>query len=136
MSRRVLQVQESMSLYDEYANIKSQFDLIKKRESDFKDRVKSKLIEEGLDEYSGKNYKITLSKTENTSIDVDKLITTLISEYNKTDLINMGVFEEKIIVNEDKLQEMIYENKIDGSLLTGCLIRKPPTYTLRFKENK
>lgn len=134
MSRRVILSEKT--LFDQYAEVKSQFDEIKKKEGELKDLVKKKLLEDGVDDYSTTKYRLSLSKTENTSINMEKLILRLMEEYDKSTLLNMGVFEEKISVNEEKLQELIYEKKIDGELFTDCLEHKVPTYTLRYKEVK
>ena len=130
MSRRVITEQ---SIFDQYAVIKPQLDTVSKKEKELKEKIKSHFIENGLSEFDGNGYKLTMSKTDNTSIDMDKLIMLLLTEYNKSDLINKGVFEEKLCVNEERLQELIYEKEIRGELLTDCLIHKSPTYTLRFK---
>lgn len=134
MSRR--DINSAKNIFDQYAEVKVQFDEFKKKETDLKNVVKNKFLQDGLDNYSTDKYKLTMTKTENTSINMEKLIALLLTEYSKPKLISLGVFEEKISVNEEKLQELIYEKEIDGALLTNCLEHKAPTYTLRFKEVK
>lgn len=136
MSRRVITSENTPSVFDQYAEIKPQFDAIKKKETELKDLVKQKFLADGLGEYESDKYKLTLTKTENTSLDMDKLIVLLINEYGEQKLLSNGVLEEKLFVNEERLQELIYEKEIDGSLFTNCLVHKAPTYTLRYKEIK
>ena len=135
-SRRVVTSAPTPSIFDQYAEVKVQFDELKKSETELKNLVKNKFLEGGLDEYSTDKYRLTLTKTENTSINMEKLILRLMDEYSKSKLLNLGVFEEKIYVNEERLQELIYEKEIDGTLFTDCLEHKAPTYTLRYKEVK
>ena len=140
-SRRVVNAidqykETSQSIFDQYAETKVQFDTIKKKESELKDLVKKTLLEYGLDGHNTDKYKLTLTKTDNTSINMEKLIISLMEEYGKSKLLSLGVFEEKIYVNEERLQELIYEKEIDGTLFTDCLEHKAPTYTLRYKEVK
>lgn len=140
-SRRVINAidqykETSQSIFDQYVETKVQFDTIKKKEGELKDLVKKTLLEYGLDGHSTDKYKLTLTKTDNTSINMEKLIISLMEEYGKSKLLSLGVFEEKIYVNEERLQELIYEKEINGTLLTDCLEHKAPTYTLRYKEVK
>lgn len=134
MSRR--DINSAKNIFDQYAEVKVKFDEFKKQETDLKNAVKNKLLQDGLDNYSTDKYKLTMTKTENTSINMEKLIALLITEYDKSKLLSLGVFEEKINVNEERLQKLIYEKEIDGALLTSCLEHKAPTYTLRYKEVK
>lgn len=136
MSRRDVSSLTTKNIYDQYAEVKVKFDEFKKKEADLKNVIKDKFLHGGLDNYSTDTYKLTMIKTENTSINMEKLIALLLTEYDKSKLISLGVFEEKICVNEERLQELIYEKEIDGALLTSCLEHQAPTYTLRFKEVK
>ena len=135
-SRRVVTSAPTSSIFDQYAEVKVKFDELKKSETELKNLVKNQFLKDGLDNYSTDKYKLTLTKTDNTSINMEKLIVSLMEEYGKTKLLSLGVFEEKIYVNEERLQELIYEKEIDGTLFTDCLEHKAPTYTLRYKEVK
>ena len=68
MSRRVITSENTPSVFDQYAEIKPQFDAIKKKETELKDLVKQKFLADGLGEYESDKYKLTLTKTENTSL--------------------------------------------------------------------
>ena len=135
-SRRVVTSAPTPSIFDQYAEVKVKFDELKKSETELKNLVKNQFLKDGLDSYSTDEYKLTLTKTDNTSINMEKLIVSLMEEYGKSKLLSLGVFEEKIYVNEERLQELIYEKEIDGTLFTDCLEHKAPTYTLRYKEVK
>lgn len=131
MSRRV--IKEEFDLFDKYAETKLYLDTIKKEEAEMKDLIKDKLIQTNNDCIDRPNYKITLSKTEKNDLDKDKLMKLLLETYKESDLIDLGILEVKTVINEEVLENKIYEQVIDGALLSECIIEKAPVYTLRVK---
>ena len=98
---------------------------LKKSETELKNLVKNQFLEDGLDNYSTDKYKLTLTKTDNTSINMEKLIVSLMEEYGKSKLLSLGVFEEKIYVNEERLQESSFKHLTICSLVYTRTLSKP-----------
>ena len=143
MSRRIINentTELQNNIFNDYALIKPELDYYKKKESELKDSIKKYCIENNTFEHSAcannKNYKISISVTEKNDLDTNKLLETIIKMYGQELLLEWGVIENKIVLNEEKLQEQIFSKVINGSILQDCIIEKEPTYTLRIKEVK
>lgn len=141
MSRRVIneEVKEA-NIFNEYASIKPEFDYYKKKETELKDKIKQYCIENNEFEHqattNNKQYTISVSITDKNDLDIDKLLDILLKMYGKELLLEWGVVENKITLNEEKLQEKIYCKVIDSVILQECIVPKEPICKLRLKEVK
>lgn len=127
-------IEPENNIYKEYVKLKREFDILKKSEGELKDKIKTKLLNDNLDNYEDTDFIITLTTTKREELDETKAIQNLKSNLD-AEILN-AVIHTREYIDETKLQELIYEGLVDGNILKDCIIEKEPTYTLRVKNKK
>ena len=139
MSRRDGYAQERQELslrIDRYKQLKDDEKLIKKHAESENEAIKATMKKLGVtvfDSESG-NWVATTTLIPNESINDERLIEILKNNLDKEALAK--VIKTKEYVDDDVLESLIYEGKIDISLLDSCKVVGEPTTRLTISKKK
>lgn len=120
--------------------VKTELKVAKAKEKDLTEQVKAEVLATGLEtkQLPEIGMQVTCKEVTRTEIDEDKLvkiITTLLNESTDKDLQEMlrSCLLVKTVIDEDKVQELIYKGFIDIEVIQPAVIEKTHT-RLTIKE--
>ncbi len=124
--------QELEKLIEDYGKKKERLDLLKKQVDSTNTRIKALLTKNDLDSFESDNYKVNYQVRKSESLDEQGVIEIL--KENKI----RGIVKSKEYVDEDALENAIYNGKIEANVLkeiNDCKVVKE-SYALTIKEKK
>lgn len=98
-------------LINKYGDVKSKLADLKKEESNLNQTIKSLMIADDLKEVSTDTYKVVYQERTSESLDEDKVIDILKKNNVK------GIVKTKQYVDEDALEQAIYNGKLDADII-------------------
>lgn len=99
------------SLINKYGDVKSKLADLKKEESNLNQTIKSLMVADDLKEVSTDTYKVVYQERTSESLDEDKVIDILKKNNVK------GIVKTKQYVDEDALEQAIYNGKLDADII-------------------
>lgn len=99
------------SLVNKYGDVKSKLADLKKEESNLNQTIKSLMVADDLKEVSTDTYKVVYQERTSESLDEDKVIDILKKNNVK------GIVKTKQYVDEDALEQAIYNGKLDADII-------------------
>ena len=128
MSRRT----DIDDIVEKYGELKDKESELKKEIKPLNEEIKKVMIQNNLDSYKGKNYTAKIIERQNEDFNEDKAIEILKKKLSKEDL--KSVILTKEYIDDDALENLIYEGKFAAQELESCKIVKKPTITLRINK--
>ena len=123
------------AIVDEYASVKDEEKVIKKRVSELNSALKEEMISKNLSSIDGTGeYCVTLSSTTKESLNEDRAIEILKESLTPAQI--KQVVKKKEYIDDDALEKLVYNGKFDMSKLECCRVLSEPTYTLRVSKKK
>ena len=108
---------------DKIAELNNEYNRIKKE----LDKAKAELRASGQENIQGNDYVAIIKPRTTTKLDNEKAVA-IIKKYKANWLL-------KEVVDEDKLNDALYQGELDPALFKDCLIDKT-TYAVSFKRRK
>ena len=126
--------EELPHLIDSYKSLKDEENRIKKVASSENERIKQIMAKLGVNTFDSESGKwtATTTKIQNESIDDDRLIEVLRNNLDKESF--SKVVKTKEYVDDDALEKLIYDGKVDITLLESCKIVGEPTTRLTISK--
>ena len=126
--------EELDKLVNQYAEEKTLYDSYAKKMKTSNEKLKSVLKEEDLSEYINNTYKVTLVQQSADKLNENKLI----EELKKilTDEQKENIIKTKEYVDNDALEDAIYNHVIKTDVVSTCIEHKEPIYKLMIKRRK
>lgn len=124
------------TLIDNYYDNNKTLSSYKKLVDSYKETLKDKLTEMELtDGYvNGSGLQASISYSNNDGFDTDKAIEILKETLSKEEL--EAVIKTREYIDDDALESLIYNKKLDAAVLAPCTIKKPPIGRLYVKPAK
>lgn len=108
---------------DKIAELNNEYNRIKKE----LDKAKAELRASGQENIQGNDYVAIIKPRTTTKLDNEKAVS-IIKKYKANWLL-------KEVVDEDKLNDALYQGELDPALFKGCLDEKT-TYVINFKKKR
>jgi hypothetical protein len=135
MSRR-LGGTDLIPILQEFYEKKTKSDTLKKDVENLNKKIKETIVENSLpDKFELGDYKVELQRRQNSSLNELKAIEVLKEKLNGNEVLK-SVVKTKEYVDNDALEDKIYNGEIPGDILIDCIENKPDTLVLKVKKSK
>lgn len=121
-------------LLDEYGNVKSFADDYKKKADKYSTELKELMLEGKLDEVKTADFVGKVTVKENEDFNELQAIEILRETLSEEDF--EKVVKTREYIDDDALETLVYNKRVDVSILAPCRTPKAPTVTLRLTKVK
>ena len=122
------------SLIDAFGLSKAELDDIKKQTDKIGNSIKQEFKDSDIKEFEADNYVAKMAIIENDSINEDMLIN--IMKASIDDTILSGIIKTREYIDNDALEDAIYNGIVSADIVKACTTHKDPTYRLTIKRRK
>lgn len=122
------------SLLSKFYLVKSTADDAKKEADKYNTEIKDIMKDASMQEYESADFKAVLTVQEGTNFDTEKAMS-IIKEQLPPELLEK-VIKTREYLDDEALQDLIYNKQFDATLLNPCITPAEPIYRLRVSRVK